>query len=74
MSKEYKNKHDLLGSIEWEGGLWALIAEYGMQEVENYDVPDSVKDLWAEAADMASELEELFSQIMAELLGEDDDE
>jgi hypothetical protein len=59
---ESRNIFDLLGKIEWEGGLGAAM-EYGLHDVEDYDVPDEVKELWEEAATMYCEWEALADEL-----------
>jgi hypothetical protein len=42
---ESLNIYDLLSHIENEGGLHALLA-WGLDEIDNYDVPDDLKEAW----------------------------
>ena len=66
--KEYKNKNDLLQELDWaEGGLYELISNQGIRGIENYDVPDEVKEMWEEASSLIEDFENLESKIWAEL-------
>lgn len=64
--RESRNIYDLLGKIDWEGGI-ASVLEYGLREIEDYDVPEALKDAWAEMADAYAEFE-LMEETVADLL------
>lgn len=66
--KEYKNKTDLLQELDWaEGGLYELIANQGIRGIEEYDIPDHIKEMWEEAASLIEDFQKLDSEIWAEL-------
>jgi hypothetical protein len=64
--RESRNIFDLLGKIDWEGGI-ASVLEYGLQDIEEYDVPEVLKDAWADMADVYAEFE-LAQEAVADLL------
>lgn len=64
--RESRNIFDLLGKIDWEGGI-ASVLEYGLREIEDYDVPEALKDAWADMADVYAEFE-LAEEAVADLL------
>lgn len=53
---ESRNIFDLLGKIEWEGGITGAL-DYGERDIEEYDVPDDLKDAWADMAECYSDFE-----------------
>jgi len=65
--EESRNVYDLLGKIEWEGGMFELINGYGMTSIEDYDVPDELKDEWEEVSEImgsiGSDLDTLYHKI-----------
>lgn len=73
--QESKNRYDLLSHIDWEGGMWNFIVNYGMPDVDSYEVSDEIKEKWEEAASLAYEVDELFSEIFTLLnTGEEEDD
>ena len=76
VDREQHNIHDLLGSIDWEGGLYEIMTAYGMTDVESYDIPDYIKEKWTEVADCAAdldlEMEELYTMMYKFSQGEVD--
>jgi hypothetical protein len=50
-----------LAKVEWEGGLWALLTDYGLP-IE--DVPESIVKLWEEAQHLGTRLERIFDEIL----------
>lgn len=63
---ESNNVYDILAKIDWEGGIPAVL-EWGMREIEEYDVPDSLKDAWADMASVYAEFEGAMEDVYAEL-------
>ena len=63
---ESNNIYDILAKIDWEGGIPAVL-EWGMRDLEEYDVPDSLKDAWADMADVYAEFEGLMKDVYAEM-------
>jgi hypothetical protein len=63
---ESRNIFDLLGKIEWEGGITGVL-DYGMRDIDDYDVPDSLKDLWADMVAVWAEFEGCMEDVEAEL-------
>jgi len=63
---ESRNIFDLLGKIEWEGGISSVL-EYGIRDVEDYDLPDELKEAWEEMADCYGEFELLEEAVYAML-------
>lgn len=63
---ESRNIYDLLGKIEWEGGIYEVL-DYGMHVIDDYDVPDSLKEKWEEMDDSLWEFRELMSDVQDEL-------
>lgn len=47
--QESLNIYDLLGHIDNEGGLHAIL-DWGLENIDNYDVPDELKEAWDELA------------------------
>jgi hypothetical protein len=45
---------DILAKIDWEGGMCEVL-EYGLMDLEDYDVPDDLKTAWAEMAELYSD-------------------
>jgi hypothetical protein len=64
--RESYNIFDLLSKIDWEGGV-ASVLEYGLREIEDYDVPEALKEAWAEMADAFAEFE-LLEETVADML------
>lgn len=54
--QESTNINDLIEKIEWEGGIAGAL-DYGFAEIDDYDVPDDLKDAWAEMSDVWDEFE-----------------
>lgn len=63
---ESNNIYDILAKIDWEGGIPAVL-EWGMRDIEEYDVPDSLKDAWADMAQVYEEFEALMEDVYAEM-------
>lgn len=63
---ESHNIYDLLGKIEWEGGLYEVLV-YGLHVIDDYDVPDSLKEKWEEMDDAFFELLGLMDDVQDEL-------
>jgi hypothetical protein len=64
--RESSNIFDLLSKIDWEGGI-AAVLEYGLREIEDYEVPEALKEAWAEMADCFAEFE-LLEETVADML------
>lgn len=43
------NIHDLLGDLDWYGSVADMLAA-GITNIDNYDVSDTLKELWGDAA------------------------
>jgi hypothetical protein len=56
--EESRNIYDILSKIEWEGGIDAVL-DYGMRNIDEYDVPGELKEQWAEMCDAYAEFETL---------------
>lgn len=54
--KESLNIYDLLSKIDWEGGITGIL-DYGERNIEEYDVPDVLKDAWDEMEGFYSDFE-----------------
>ena len=54
--RESRNVYDLLSKIDWEGGITGIL-EYGERDIEDYDVPDDLKEAWADMAEAYAEFE-----------------
>lgn len=63
---ESNDVYDILAKIDWEGGIPAVL-EWGMRDIEEYDVPDSLKDAWADMAQVYEEFEGTMEDVYAEL-------
>lgn len=63
---ESRNIYDLLSKIDWEGGITGVL-DYGMRDIDNYDVPDSLKDAWADMVAVYAEFEGCMEDVYAEL-------
>lgn len=63
---ESNDVYDILAKIDWEGGIPAVL-EWGMRDIEEYDVPDSLKDAWADMAQVYEEFEGAMEDVYAEL-------
>jgi hypothetical protein len=63
---ESRNIYDLLGKIEWEGGIYEVL-DYGLHVIDDYDVPDSLKEKWEEMDDAFCEFMGLMNDVQAEL-------
>ena len=63
---ESNNIYDLLSKIDWEGGITGVL-DYGMRDIDNYDVPDSLKDVWADMVAVYAEFEGCMEDVYAEL-------
>lgn len=65
--EESQNVFDLLGKIEWEGGMMELITGYGMSDIDEYNVPEHLKEMWEEVAtaagSVAEDMDELYHAI-----------
>jgi predicted component of type VI protein secretion system len=62
----YNNIFDLLGKIEWEGGLTSVL-DYGLRDIEDYDVPDALKEAWENMVSAYEEFEGYMEDVDAEL-------
>lgn len=63
---ESNNIYDLLSKIDWEGGI-AAVLEWGMRDIEEYDVPDSLKEAWEEMVAAFNEFEGCMEDVYAEM-------
>lgn len=63
---ESNNIYDILAKIDWEGGIPAVL-EWGMRDIEEYDVPDSLKDAWVDMAYAYAEFEGMMEDVCAEM-------
>jgi hypothetical protein len=43
------NINDLLEKIDWEEGISSAVMN-GLTDIDDYDVPDDLKDIWEEMA------------------------
>lgn len=66
--QESYNIYDLLGKIEWEGGITGVL-DYGMRDIEDYDVPEELKEVWADMAELYEDFESSASTV-SDLLDE----
>lgn len=57
--------HELLGKIDYEGGMASAI-DYGIH-IEEYDIPKNLKNDWAEMVDAYQAFAELRDSLEAEL-------
>jgi hypothetical protein len=57
---------DLLGKIDWEGGMDGVL-DYGMRSIEEYAIPKNFKVQWAEMVEVFEEYAELRDDIFAAL-------
>lgn len=64
--RESSNIFDLLSKIDWEGGIVGVL-QYGERDIEDYDVPDALKEAWAEMAECFAEFE-LLEETVADML------
>jgi hypothetical protein len=49
-----RNIYDLFSKIEWEGSIADTI-EYGVRNIDAFDVPDELKEAWEEMVDFFDE-------------------
>ncbi len=63
---ESNNVFDILSKIDWEGGIPAVL-EWGMRDIDSYDVPDTLKEAWADMATVYAEFEGCMEDVYAEL-------
>lgn len=63
---ESRNIYDILSKIDWEGGIPAVL-DYGMRDIEEYDVPDSLKEVWEDMAAAYEEFESCMEDVYAEM-------
>lgn len=63
---ESRNIFDLLAKIEWEGGITGIL-DYGERDIEDYDIPDELKEAWAEMAERYADFESEM-EIVSDLL------
>lgn len=63
---ESRNIYDVLSKIDWEGGIPAVL-EWGMRDIEEYDVPDSLKEAWEDMATAYAEFEGCMEDVYAEM-------
>lgn len=61
---ESRNIFDLLAKIEWEGGVYAVL-EYGLHNIDDYDVPDELKEAWDDMVSLFGEFEGLVEDVYA---------
>ena len=48
--KESYNIYDLLSKIDWEGSINDVL-ESNLKDIDEYDVPEELKEAWAEMYD-----------------------
>lgn len=60
---ESRNIFDLLGKIDWEGGITGIL-DYGERKIDGYEVPDDLKEAWEEMADRYSDFESEMENVM----------
>lgn len=60
---ESRNIFDLLGKIDWEGGITGIL-DYGERNIDAYEVPDSLKEAWEEMADLYGDFESAMDTVM----------
>lgn len=63
---ESRNIYDLLGKIDWEGGITGIL-DYGERSIEEYDVPDELKEAWEEMASVYGDFETELDNVMDKL-------
>ena len=68
--QESSNIYDLLGKIDWEGGIVGVL-EYGERDIEEYAVSDELKEAWADMADAYSEFETTVAVVALKLTEEE---
>jgi len=59
------NVHDLEGKIDWEGGFFSAL-EYGI-DIDEYDVPESLKEEWDELAMLFGDCLQAISRVEEEI-------
>jgi len=60
------NINDLLEQIDWAEGLSSAVINEGMYFIEEYDVPDDLKDAWQEMAGCVKVVHDLMDQYYRE--------
>jgi hypothetical protein len=60
---ESRNIFDLLGKIDWEGGITGIL-DYGERNIDDYDVPDALKEAWSDMADRYGDFETEMDNVM----------
>lgn len=60
---ESRNIFDLLGKIDWEGGITGIL-DYGERKIDDYEVPDDLKEAWEDMADRYSDFEDEMEKVM----------
>lgn len=60
--QESRNIYDLLSKIDWEGGVPEVL-DYGVRSIDEYDVPDELKDAWDEMADFYADFESCLENV-----------
>jgi len=60
---ESRNIYDLLGKIDWEGGITGIL-DYGERSIDDYDVPDELKEAWETMADRYGDFETEMDTVM----------
>lgn len=63
---ESRNIFDLLGKIDWEGGITGIL-DYGERSIDDYEVPDELKEAWSEMADRYGDFESEMDNVMDKL-------
>lgn len=61
--KESYNIYDLLSKIDWEGGITSVL-EYGVRDIDEYDVPEELKEAWAEMSEAYADFEVIETTVL----------
>ena len=56
---QISNINDLYEKIDWADGISNAMLREGMDNIEDHDVPDDLKDAWEEAAEALAHLTNL---------------
>lgn len=63
---ESDNIYDLLSKIDWEGGITSVL-DWGMRNIDDYDVPETLKEAWADMVSVYEEFEGVMEDVYAEM-------
>lgn len=60
--RESRNIYDLLSKIDWEGGITEVL-DYGIRDIEEYDVSDDLKEAWEDMEDFYTDFENALAKV-----------